>query len=174
MCHRCFTPIPPPTRPPGAQKGAKALADKPANKEDGDKEGQQAQQEAEKGEGEQQQQQNGAPKEEEEGQQQAEEETPPAFDPCLPRYCATCAGKNAELDARCVWELGSRRITQHPIKMLAQCMTATFLPVSELRPSMCTLLSAPARKRPEGSQPSVVSQVCPPSIHHAEHVLARF
>ncbi len=84
VCHRCFTPIPTPAKP---KKDTKALeAARP--------EGEAEKAAAEAAEGEQQQ------------QQQVEEETPPALDPCLPRYCPMCAGKNAELDARWVFNSG--------------------------------------------------------------------
>lgn len=77
VCHRCFVPIPPPTRP---KKAPKALEGSKPSGEEGESKTDAAQQ-AEQAE-------------------QAEEETPPAFDPCLPRYCTVCTGKNAELDAR--------------------------------------------------------------------------
>lgn len=68
-------PIPPPTRP---KKAAKALEGSKPSGEEGESKADAVQQ-----------------------AEQAEEETPPAFDPCLPRYCTVCTGKNAELDARC-------------------------------------------------------------------------
>ena len=84
MCHRCFVPIPPPS-PPKPAKGAKAL--------EGPK-GEAAEKQGQQGEAD------GGKQEAAGAVAEAAEDTPPALDPCLPRYCPGCSGRNAELDAR--------------------------------------------------------------------------
>ncbi|GAB4814965.1 hypothetical protein N2152v2_002011 [Parachlorella kessleri] len=91
VCHRCFASIPPPSPP----KRSKALADKPAAEQQQEEANQQQQigtaLEISKAEGASAQQQGAA---------EEDEQVPAALNPCLPRYCLACAGKNAELDAR--------------------------------------------------------------------------